>query len=229
MAAGRHGDAEGLQMRTLAEVRGIRYPDDMLFRMFFKEQLQRTSGKVLEFGCASGNNLMLFAAFGWDVTGIDVSSGAVEDARYNLEGAANIIQCDLVEEVPSLGGQVYDVVLMPSMNYYLPRSAFIRLLTECRRLLKAGGLFYIRSRLPEDWRWGRGEPEGPGAFRLRCRETGEYGLLSVFYTADELWELIVRHLGELRPVQRLSATFDNPQNGVVVRNADIVFWGRTLP
>ena len=214
-------------MRTLAEVRGIRYPDDMLFRMFFKEQLQRTPGKVLEFGCASGNNLMLFAAFGWDVTGIDVRSGAVEDARYNLEGAANIIQRDLAEEVPSLGEQVYDVVLMPSMNYYLPRSAFIRLLTECRRLLKAGGLFYIRSRLPEDWRWGRGEPEGPGAFRLRCRETGEYGLLSVFYTADELGELIASHLGELRPVQRLYATFDNPQNGVVVRNADIVIWGRT--
>lgn len=217
-------------MRTLAEVRGIRYPDDMLFRMYFKEQLQRTPGRVLEFGCASGNNLMLFAAFGWDVTGVDVSSRAVADARYNLEGAAaNIIQCNLADELPSLGEQTYDVVLVPSVNYYLPRSAFIRLLIECRRLLKPGGLFYIRSRLPEDWRWGRGEPEDSGAFRLRCRETGEYGLLNVFYTADELWELIVAHLGELRPVQRLRASFDNPQNGVVVHNADIVFWGRTAP
>jgi len=216
-------------MRTLAEVRGIRYPDDMLFRMFFKEQLQGTPGRVLEFGCASGNNLMLFAAFGWDVTGIDAKSAAVADARYNLEGAGTIIQCDLAEELPSLGEESYDVVLMPSVNYYLPRSAFVRLLAECRRLLKAGGLFYIRSRLPEDWRWGRGEPEGPGAFRLQCRETGEYGLLNVFYTADELWQLLVVHLGELRPVQRLRAMFDNPQNGVVVHNADIVFWGRTSP
>jgi SAM-dependent methyltransferase len=196
--------------------------------MFFKEQLQHTPGQVLEFGCASGNNLMLFAAFGWYVTGVDVSSRAVADARYNLErAAAKIIQCNLAEELPSLGEQAYDVVLVPSVNYYLPRSAFIRLLVECRRLLKPGGLFYIRSRLPEDWRWGRGEPEGPGAFRLHCRETGEYGLLNVFYTADELWELIVVNLGELRPVQRLRASFDNPQNGVVVHNADIVFWGRT--
>jgi SAM-dependent methyltransferase len=200
----------------------------MLFRMFFKEQLQRTPGRVLEFGCASGNNLMLFAAFGWEVTGVDVSSAAVADARYNLEGAAaEIIQCNLAEELPSLGERPYDVVLMPSVNYYLPRSAFVRLLAACRHLLRAGGLFYIRSRLPEDWRWGRGEPEGPGAFRLRCRETGEYGLLSVFYTADELWDLILNQLGELRPVQRLRASFDNPQNGVVVHNDDIVFWGRT--
>jgi SAM-dependent methyltransferase len=213
-------------MRPLPELRGVRFPDDMLFRMFFKEQLQRTPGRVLEFGCASGNNLMLFAAFGWDVTGIDVNSTSIANARYNLEGAGTLIECDLASELPSLECDAYDVVLMPSMNYYLPRSAFLRVLEECRRTIRPGGLFYIRSRLPEDWRWGRGEPEGPATFRLQCRETGEFGLLSVFYTADELWELIMAHLGGLRPVQRLRASFDNPQNGVVVHNADIVFWGR---
>jgi SAM-dependent methyltransferase len=199
----------------------------MLVRMFFKEQLQRTPGRVLELGCASGNNLMLFAAFGWDVTGVDVSGTSVADARYNLEGAGTIIECDLAAQLPALDARAYDVVLVPSVNYYLPRAAFIRTLAECRRLIRPGGLFYIRSRLPEDWRWGRGTPEGPGAFRLQCRETGEYGLLNVFYTADELWELICGQLGELRPAQRLHATYDNPQHGVVVRNADIVIWGRT--
>jgi SAM-dependent methyltransferase len=214
-------------MRTLPELRGVRFPDDMLLRMFFKEQLQRMPGRVLELGCASGNNLMLFAAFGWDVTGVDVNSTSIADARYNLEGAGTIIQCDLAANLPSLESHAYDVILMPSVNYYLPRAAFVRTLDECRRLIKAGGLFYIRSRLPEDWRWGRGTPEGPGVFRLQCHETGEYGLLNVFYGAEELWELIVSRVGELRPAQRLCATFDNPQNGVVVRNADIIIWGRT--
>jgi len=213
-------------MRPLPELRGVRFPDDMLFRMFFKEQLQRTPGRVLEFGCASGNNLMLFAAFGWDVTGIDVNSTSIANARYNLEGAGTLIECDLASELPSLECDAYDVVLMPSMNYYLPRSAFLRVLEECRRTIRPGGLFYIRSRLPEDWRWGRGTPEGPGAFRLQCHETGEYGVLNVFYSAEELWQLIVSRLGELHPVQRLRAMFDNPQNGVVVRNDDIVIWGR---
>jgi SAM-dependent methyltransferase len=213
-------------MRPLRELRGVRFPDDMLVRMFFKEQLPRTPGQVLEFGCASANNLMLFAAFGWEITGVDLSGSSIEDARYNLEGNGTLIQCDLSQNLPTFAQSSYDVVMIPSVNYYLPRDAFIRILGECRRLLRPGGLFYIRSRLPEDWRWGRGTPEGPSAFRLDCRETGEFGLLNVFYTADELWGLIVQHLGELRPVQRLHATYDNPQGGVVVRNVDIVFWGR---
>src|SRR5579862_3757359 len=126
-AAGRPGEG-GCAMRPLPELRGVRFPDDMLFRMFFKEQLQRTPGRVLEFGCASGNNLMLFAAFGWDVTGIDVNSTSIANARYNLEGAGTLIECDLASELPSLECDAYDVVLMPSMNYYLPRSAFLRVL-----------------------------------------------------------------------------------------------------
>ena len=214
-------------MRPLAEVRGVRFPDDMLLRMFFKEQLQRAPGRVLEFGCASGNNLLLFAAFGWQVTGVDASGTAVADAHYNLEGSGTIIHSDLAAQLPALDAHAYEVVLVPSVNYYLPRSAFVRLLEECRRVIRPGGLFYIRSRLPEDWRFGRGKPEGRGAFRIDYHETGEFGLLNVFYGADELAELIRRHVGELRAAQRLNATFDNPQGGIVVRNADVVIWGRT--
>jgi len=214
-------------MRTLPELRGVRFPDEMLMRMFFKEQLQRTPGRVLEFGCASGNNLLLFAAFGWDVTGVDASSSAVADARYNLEGAGSILQCDLAAELPVLEPQAYDVVLMPSVNYYLPRAAFIRALRGCRRVIRPGGIFYIRSRLPEDWRFGRGTPEGPGAFRLDYRETGEYGTLNVFYPADELRALIATHFGELHAAQQLRASFDNPQGGIVVHNADVIVWGRS--
>jgi hypothetical protein len=62
MAVGQRGDGTRARMRSLAEIRGVRYPDDMLFRMFVKDQMHRKPGRVLEFGCASGNNLMLFAA-----------------------------------------------------------------------------------------------------------------------------------------------------------------------
>lgn len=213
-------------MRSVAELRGLRFPDEFVVKMFFKEQLQLSPGRVLEFGCGSGNNLMLFSAFGWDVTGVDLSGRCVEDARYNLEGAGAIIQCDLSADLPPLDERVFDAILMPSVNYYLPRDSFIRLLEESRRRLEPGGMFFIRSRLPEDWRWGRGKSEEPGAFRLDCRETGEYGLLNVFYSVDELSALIRTHLGELQQSQLLRATFDNPQGGVVVRNADVIIWGR---
>jgi hypothetical protein len=51
-------------------------------------------------------------------------------------------------------------------------------------------------------------------------------LLNVFYSPDELSALIGRHFGDLGQSQRLFVTYDNPQGGVIVRNADIVIWGR---
>jgi SAM-dependent methyltransferase len=213
-------------MRTIAELRGLRFPDDYVVRMFFKEGLHRGAGRALELGCGSGNNLLLFAAFGWQVTGVDNNVVSLADAEHNLEGSGTLIECDLAKYVPEFATDAFDAVLMPSVNYYVPRAAFVRLLESCRATLRPGGMFYLRSRLPEDWRYGRGTEEGPAAFRLQCRETGEYGLLNVFYDLEELWALIGTHFGPLSQSQTLRVTYDNPQGGLVIRNADVVIWGR---
>ena len=84
------------------------------------------------------------------------------------------------------------------------------------------------ARTREDWRYGRGLEQETGGYRLNCRETGEYGLLNVFYDGDELCALVREHFGELQGMQRLFAICDNPQAGIVVRNADVVIWGRAV-
>lgn len=213
-------------MRSIAELRGLRFPDVYVVRMFFKEGLHHERGRVLELGCGSGNNLMLFADYGWDVTGLDISAASLADARHNLAGNGAFIECDLTSDFPLAEGAMFDAIVLPNIVYYLPRRAFVRLLTACRRHLRQGGLLFLSTRLPEDWRWGRGQEEEPGGFRLDCRETGEHGLLNVFYGADELAELIREHFGELREPQRLFVTYDNPQGGIIVRNAEVIIWGR---
>jgi hypothetical protein len=157
---------------------------------------------------------------------VDVDREALANARHNLETTGVLLEHDLSGGLPQLGASSFDVVLIPSVNYYVPRASFVRMLQHCTRLLREGGLFYIRSRLPEDWRYGRGREEQPGGFRLSCRETGEFGLLNVFYTANELVALLHEHLGRLHDTQQLRCIYDNPQSGVVVRNADLVIWGR---
>jgi SAM-dependent methyltransferase len=214
-------------LRSIAELRGLRFPDEYVVKMFFKEGLQHSTGRVLELGCGNGNNLMLFVAFGWNVTGVDYSGNALADARHNLSGVGTLVEADLSTDVPPVGDGMFDAILLPSVNYYLPRASFVRLLGECRRLIRLGGMFYIRSRLPDDWRWGRGQEEEPGGFRLNRQETGECGLLNVFYAVDELSALIREHFGELQGLQRLHVAYDNPQGGIVVRNSDVVIWGRT--
>jgi len=213
-------------MRSAAELRGLRYPDVYVVRMLFKEGLHRKPGRVLELGCGSGNNLMPFADFGWDVTGVDVSAKALADARHNLAGVGIFIECDLAGHFAVPKDATFDLVLLPNIIYYLPRPSFIRVLQECRRRLLPGGMLFLSARVREDWRYGRGTQEEPGGYRLDCHETGEFGLLNVFYSADELSELVGMHIGVLHQAQRLFVTYDNPQSGIVVRNAEVIIWGK---
>lgn len=213
-------------MRSIADLRGLRFPDMYVVRMLFKEGLHRNPGRVLELGCGNGNNLLPFRDFGWDVTGLDISSEAIADARHNFSGTGRFIECDLTKDFAVPSEEMFDVILLPNIIYYLPRRSFTQVLRECRRRIRAGALIFLSARLPEDWRWGRGKEEEAGGYRLDCRETGEYGLLNVFYSAGELIDLIREHFGELREPQRLFVTYDNPQGGIVVRNADVIIWGR---
>jgi SAM-dependent methyltransferase len=118
-------------MRSIAELRGMRFPDIYVVRMLFKEGLQRKQGRVLELGCGNGNNLLPFADFGWDVTGLDNSVEALADARYNFEGAGTFIECDLAAEFPLSEDEMFDAILMPNFIYYIPRQSFGRVLREC--------------------------------------------------------------------------------------------------
>jgi SAM-dependent methyltransferase len=213
-------------MRSIADLRGLRFPDMYVVRMLFKEGLHCKPGRVLELGCGNGNNLLPFADFGWDVTGLDISSEAIADAQHNFSGAGRFIECDLTKDFSVCGEEIFDLILLPNIIYYLPRRSFTQVLRECRRRIRTDGMIFLSARLPEDWRWGRGKEEEPGGYRLDCRETGEHGLLNVFYGVGELFELIREHFGELRESQPLFVTYDNPQGGTVVRNADVVIWGR---
>jgi SAM-dependent methyltransferase len=220
-----HGERN---LRSIADLRGLRFPDMYVVRMLFKEGLQRRQGSVLELGCGSGNNLLPFADFGWDVTGLDISRDALSDARHNLDGVGTFIECDLATDFPLPEDKMFDAILLPNIIYYLPRRSFTRVLQECRRRIRPEGVLLLIARTREDWRYGRGLEQEPGGYRLDCRETGEYGLLNVFYDADELSALVREHFGELRDSHRLFATCDNPQAGIVVRNADVVIWGRAV-
>jgi SAM-dependent methyltransferase len=212
-------------MKSIAEVRGLRFPDDYVVKMFFKEGLHKKRGRVVEFGCGSGNNLILFASFGWNVTGVDHSAATLADARHNLEDIGNLIQCDLTASVPAFEGEKFDAVLLPSVNYYIPRTSFERLLRCCREIIVDGGIFFIRSRLPDDWRFARGKPEGHNAFRLDCAETGEKGMLNVFYTSDELAGMLHKDFADLQRPVRLTVRYENQQGGQVIGNSDVVIWG----
>ena len=210
-------------MRDLRDIRGLKYPDEFIVRHFFKRGLGGRTGRVLELGGGVGNNLSLYAAYGWAVTDVDYSPQALEDARWNLGDAAELIEADLSKGPPALSGR-FDALIIPNLICYVTRDQAAACLSGVRPHLVQGCEVFVRTRTPRDYRCGKGALEADG-WRLATPETGEEGLFNRFYEAGELSALLTETVGFAEEV-RLSVRFDNPQGGRIVEgNDDVVLWG----
>ncbi len=211
-------------MRPLPEIRGLKYPDEFVVRHFFKRGLHQRAGKVLELGSGTGNNLSLYQHFGWRLAGVDYDDAAIADARFNLGEGCEFHQADLSRGLPALNPW-YDVLIIPNLLCYLTLAQARDVLTGLRPKLSAGAEVFVRTRLVDDYRYGRGEEEEPDGYRLATPETGEAGLFNRFYTPAGLVELLTETLG-LTDRTELACRFDNVQAGRrVPGNSDLVVWG----
>jgi hypothetical protein len=137
-----------------------------------------------------------------------------------------LIQHDLNEGLPLLSAP-FHALLVPSSLYYLRRDAARTCLLQARELLVPAAPFYLRMRLPDDHRYGRGQLEGDNAWRLSCDYTGEAGALNVFWHQHEIVELLEETLGVSRArLTVLRVAYENVQGGNLIRNSDAVFLGR---
>ena len=212
-------------MRALPDIRGLKYPDEFVIRHFFKRGLHRRTGRAVELGGGTGNNLSLYATYGWDLTCVDYSAAALEDCRWNLGDDVTLIEADLSKGLPDLGDAPIDVLLIPNLLCYLTNAQAKAVLTAARKLLAPSAEVFVRTRLTDDYRCGKGVEEEPNGWRLATPETGETGLFNLFYTEQGLVDRLVEELG-LSDITALKVAFDNIQDGVrVAPNSDLVVWG----
>jgi SAM-dependent methyltransferase len=104
--------------------------------------------RVLEVGCGAGVDLARFARGGAIVTGVDLASSAIELARANFSQQG--LKGDLLVgngEALSLPSDAFDLVYAHGVVQYTANPA--RLVAECRRVLKPGGLaiFQVYNRI----------------------------------------------------------------------------------
>lgn len=212
-------------MRVLPDIRGLKYPDEFVIRHFFRRGLHQKTGRVVELGGGTGNNLSLYAAYGWDLVDVDYSAAALADCRWNLGEAVTLVEADLSKGLPDLGPEPIDVLLIPNLLCYLTDAQARIVLRSARAKLAPGAEVFVRTRLIDDYRRGRGVEEEPNGWRLATPETGEAGLFNLFYTEESLVSRLVEDLGLTEPTA-LKIKFDNIQNGVRVEpNSDLVVWG----
>jgi SAM-dependent methyltransferase len=111
---------------------------------------------VLEVGCGAGVDLARFARGGARVTGVDLSPSAIELARTNFaqQGLTGRLEVADGEDLPFPDGE-FDLVYAHGVVQYTARPQ--RLVDECRRVLKPGGLaiFQVYNRI--SWLNGLGK------------------------------------------------------------------------
>ncbi|WP_350279539.1 class I SAM-dependent methyltransferase [Kribbella sp. HUAS MG21] len=109
----------------------------------FREDVRRIaefvpSGKVLEVGCGYGYFLQCALEAGYDAYGIDVAPTAVKWASERLPDR---VFCGLLEEVPQIQDQQYDVIFGSHLIEHLTEpGAFLE---RAGRLLRPGGLIVL--------------------------------------------------------------------------------------
>lgn len=158
------------------------------------------SGVLVDLGCGGGQLCLHAARLGWDVVGVDVAPGMIEEARGLCEGLqVRLVVGGFAES--GLGEGTGDAVTAMGLIEYLPDDR--ELFAEAARLLRPGGRFAVSCRnrlynLQSANEYTRRELEDGDAGELldelsaRVRETDAEDLhslaLSIAAAADDLEE-----------------------------------------
>ena len=98
-------------------------------------------------------------------------------------------------------------------------------LVKERCIVTHNSLMFIIIRTPDDSRYNKGIRRGKNTFKLDIKETGEYNCFLTFLTKPELLSILRKNF-KFSFKRMFHSRFDNLQNGKLISNDDIIFWGR---
>lgn len=99
----------------------------------------RRRGAALDVGCGTGRLLPRLVDAGFDVTGLDVSHGMLEQARRRHPGI-RLVQADVAAWEPDRAHRAYDLILCWDSTFHLPKRLQEPVLRKLCRLLAPGGI-----------------------------------------------------------------------------------------
>src|SRR5919202_6388390 len=94
---------------------------------------------VLELGCGSGNDAARLARAGYDVTALDVSPEAIEQAHAKLGASVRLLVADMTAPLP-FASATFDAVMSNVALHMFPDSVTRSLFAEIGRVVCPGGL-----------------------------------------------------------------------------------------
>ncbi|WP_034967341.1 class I SAM-dependent methyltransferase [Campylobacter mucosalis] len=201
-------------------------------RYFFKNNLDKTPQKVLELGSNNGNNLSLFASYGYEAIGVELDATSIKNANFNFKNIYkfknySFINADMRDFARSTKGIKADILLIPNVINYITKHDFTELLSNLRQNQAMGGgsRLFLRARSTKDHRYGLGKMIEDNTFLLDSDEfSGENGLICACYSQSELVEILKQKLN-LRNFTLITSENLNVKNGVYIKDSDIIIYG----
>lgn len=119
-------------------------------------------------GCGRGVDSVFFAQHGFKVTAVDFSPSGIAELQHDLYAcglkAVQPLLHDISMPLPFAHKSFDAVYAHLSVHYFddaITRSVF----SEVKRVLKRGGLFFVKCKSVDDCLYGVGEEVGPDMFR----------------------------------------------------------------
>ena len=105
--------------------------------------------KILDAGCGEGRNCIYFLHQGYQIFGVDANPIAIQMARtyaQTIQPSYDTLrfQKSLVEEMPFHKGAFDAVISSAVLHFAQNKSQFDKMLAEMMRVLKPGGVFFLR-------------------------------------------------------------------------------------
>ncbi|MCL5430245.1 MAG: class I SAM-dependent methyltransferase [Candidatus Marsarchaeota archaeon] len=117
--------------------------------------------KILDVGCGSGRDVKYFMGHGYDITGIDFSSGQLEEAKKRVPKGKFVLM-DM--RTMSFGSKTFDGLWCCSSLLHFKREELSPVLSELKRVMNESGTIFISVRKREDKEEWRKYPDGSTRF-----------------------------------------------------------------
>lgn len=99
---------------------------------------------ILDAGCGHGRNMVWFIQNNFDIYGCDSAEDAVNFAHINTGISTEKLRCATVENMPYLSNQFDHVICSAVLHFARDTAHFIGMINEIDRVLKPGGILFIR-------------------------------------------------------------------------------------
>lgn len=135
-------------------------------------------GTALDLGCGQGRNALWLASLGFDVTGLDLSPVAVEQAEAmaaELGIDATFEAVDLLEWDPE--GRVWDLVLLAYIH--LPEVLRKRVHAAALKAVAPGGRVVVIAHHLDNYGSGTGGPSNPDWLFTEAQLAGDFSNLNI--------------------------------------------------